>query len=78
MKRQLSMYERFLQAAEKTGDITLRYQFQKEMMKASLLDRHEREKLKAEITEDIMSRISITLNEQAIMQLHEMLKNLGR
>ena len=72
------MYERFLQAAEKTGDITLRYQFQKEMMKASLLDRHEREKLKAEITEDIMSRISITLNEQAIMQLHEMLKNLGR
>lgn len=78
MRRQLSMYERFLQAAEKTGDITLRYQFQKEMMKASLLDRHEREKLKAEITEDIMSRISITLNEQAIMQLHEMLKNLGR
>ena len=78
MKRQLSMYERFLQAAEKTGDITLRYQFQKEMMKASLLDRYEREKLKAEIAEEIMSRISITLDEQAIMQLNEMLKNLGR
>ena len=78
MKRQLSMYERFLQAAEKTGDITLRYQFQKEMMKASLLDRHEREKLKAEITEDIMSRISISLNEQAIKQLDKMLRELGK
>lgn len=78
MRRQLSMYERFLQAAEKTGDITLRYQFQKEMMKASLLDRHEREKLKAEITEDIMSRISISLNEQAIKQLDKMLRELGK
>ena len=78
MRKQISMYERFLQAAEKTGDITLRYYFQKEMIKTSLIDRYEREKLKAEIAEEIMSRISITLDEQAIMQLNEMLKNLGR
>ena len=78
MRKQMTVLERMIQAAEKTGDIAFRYQFQKEMFKASLLDRYEREKLKEEIAEEIMSRISITLDEQAIMQLNEMLKNLGR
>lgn len=77
MRKQISMYERFLQAAEKTGDITLRYYFQKEMIKTSLLDRYEREKLKAEIANEVMSCISIKLENEAIMQLEDMLRNLG-
>ena len=39
---------------------------------------YEREKLKAENVENIMSRISITLNEQIIMQFNETLKKLGK
>ena len=39
---------------ENTGDIMLRYQFQKEMFKNSIFERQEREKLKQEIINEIM------------------------
>ena len=67
-----------LNAFENTGNIMLRYQFQKEMFLNSLFERQEREKLKAEIEHDIMSRISATIDDEAIKQLNEMLKNLGK
>lgn len=63
---------------ENTGDIMLRYQFQKEMMKNSFLDRQEREKLKEEIVQEVLTRISIVLEDEAIKKLDEMLRNLGR
>ena len=72
------MFERFLDSVEKSADITLRYYFQKEMMMNDRLDRQERERLKEEIIHDVMSRISIQLDEQALKQLSEMLKNLGK
>lgn len=72
------MFERFLDSVEKTGDITLRYYFQKEMMMNDILNRQEREKLKAEIIDEIMPRISVKLNDEALKQLSEMLKNLGK
>ena len=72
------MFERFLDSVEKAGDITLRYYFQKEMMRNDILDRQERERLKEEIIHDVMSRISIQLDEQALKQLSEMLRNLGK
>lgn len=72
------MFERFLDSVEKSADITLRYYFQKEMMMNDILNRQERERLKAEIIHDVMSRISIQLDEQALKQLSEMLKNLGK
>lgn len=72
------MFERFLDSVEKTGDITLRYYFQKEMMKNDILNREEREKLKAEIIDEIMPRIGVKLNDEALKQLSEMLRNLGK
>lgn len=78
MKRQSSMFERFLDSVERTGDITLRYYFQKEMMMNDILDRQQREKLKEEIIAEIMPRISVKLNEEALYQLDELLRNLGR
>ena len=72
------MVERFLDSVEKSADITLRYYFQKEMMMNDILNRQERERLKEEIIHDVMSRISIQLDEQALKQLSEMLKNLGK
>ena len=63
---------------ENTGDVMLRYQFQKEMFKNSIFERQEREKLKQEIINEIMQRISVVIDEQAIKQLDEMLRNLGK
>ena len=72
------MFDLMLKAMENTGDIMLRYQFQKEMMKNSFLDRQEREKLKEEIVQEVLARISIVLEDEAIKKLDEMLRNLGK
>ena len=59
---------------QKTGDITLRYAFQKEMMKARLLDDAEIDR----IAERVLSRISIRLEDEALKQLRDMLNSLGQ
>lgn len=78
MRNQHSLFELMLKAMENTGDVMLQYQFQKEMFKNSIFERQEREKLKQEIINEIMQRISVTIDEQAIKQLDEMLRNLGK
>ena len=78
MRHQNSMFDLMLKAMENTGDIMLRYQFQKEMMKNSFLDRQEREKLKEEIVQEVLARISIVLEDEALKELDKMLRNLGR
>ena len=78
MRNQNSMFDLMQKAMENTGDIMLRQQFQKEMMKNSFLDRQEREKLKEEIVQEVLARISIVLEDEAIKELEKMLRNLGR
>lgn len=70
------MLELMLKALENTGDIMLRYQFQKEMMKNSFLERQEREKFKEEIVQEVLARISIVLEDEALKQLRDMLSGL--
>lgn len=77
MRTQNTMFEKMLEAMGNTADIMLRYQYQKEMFKDSLLDRQEREKLKEEIIQEVVSRVSVIIDEEAIRQLDEMLRNLG-
>ena len=77
MRNQNSMLELMLKALENTGDIMLRYQFQKEMMKNSFLDRQEREKFKEEIVQEVLARISIVLEDEALKQLRDMLNGLA-
>lgn len=76
MRNQNSMLELMLKALENTGDIMLRYQFQKEMMKNSFLERQEREKFKEEIVQEVLARISIVLEDEALKQLRDMLSGL--
>ena len=76
MKNQPSMLELMLKAMENTGDIMLHYQYQKDMMKNSFLERQEREKLKEEIVQEVLARISIDLEDEAIKQLRDMLNDL--
>lgn len=82
MQKQHGVFDRFLAAAEKTGDITLRYMFQKEMAKDNLINRLEREKLIEEITQRVLSRIKLTADTAeifaAIDRLDEKINNLGR
>ena len=57
---------------EKTGDIMLRYAYQKEMMKASLWDDAEIDRL----AERVLQRIGIRVEAEAISQLRDMLNSL--
>ena len=73
MNRQKGIFERYLEAMQKTGDIMLRYAYQKEMMKSRLLDDAEIDR----IAERVLSRISIRLEDEALKQLRDMLNGLG-
>ena len=78
MTKQKSILERMLEATEKTGDIMLRYMYQKDMMKQSLLKKQEIENLKREITADVLSQITIRLEKDALEQLKAMINSLGK
>ena len=78
MTKQKSIFERMIEATEKTGDIMLRYAFQKDMFKQSLLKQQEIEKLKKEITADVLSQITIRLEKTALEELKAMINSLGK
>ena len=78
MRNQKSMSERFIEAMQNTGDIMLRYQFQKDMMKSSLLSDYEIDRL----ADKVLSRIAIKTDiVQAIANIKELqntINNLGK
>ena len=78
MRNQKGMSERFIEAMQNTGDIMLRYKYQKDMFKQSLLKQQEIEKLKKEITADVLSQITIRLEKDALEQLKAMINSLGK
>lgn len=71
---QKSIFERFLEAMQKTGDYMLAWEFQKKMMKDQLLRDEELDR----IAEKVLSHIHIQLEDDALKQLAEMLNNLRR
>ena len=68
------MFERYIEAIQKTGDYMLAWQFQKEQMKARLLDDAEIDR----IAERVLQRISIRIEAEAIAQLRDLLNSLGQ
>ena len=62
--RQKSTLERFLEAAEKTTDITLRWYYQKQDIMKSLLTDKELDI----IADKVLSRISITIDADEVIQ----------
>ena len=78
MRNQKGMAERFIEAMQNTGDIMLRYQFQKDMMKSSLLSDYEIDRL----ADKVLSRIAIKTDiVQAIANIKELqntINNLGK
>ena len=80
--RNKSMFQRYVEAAQKTGDIMLRWQYQKDMMKQSILDREERERLIEDVADRVLARISITVDAEdvinAIEDIQRRLDRLGK
>ena len=74
MSNQKSMFERYIEAMQKTGDYMLAWQFQKDQMKARLLDDAEIDR----IAERVLQRISIRIEAEAIAQLRDLLNSLGQ
>ena len=73
----VSVFERSLQALEKTGDITLRLYFQKQMMLDNLIERKEREELVDDVAERVLSRISATVDaEEVFKEIDELNKKI--
>ena len=68
------MFERYIEAMQKTGDYMLAWQFQKEQMKARLLDDAEIDR----IADRVLQRISIRIEAEAIEQLRDLLNSLGQ
>ena len=80
--RNKSMFERYVEAMQNTGDIMLRWQYQKDMMKQSILDRQERERLIEDVADRVLARISITVDAEdvinAIEDIQSRLDRLGK
>ena len=53
----------------------LRWQYQKDMMKQSILDRQERERLIEDVADRVLSRISITVDAEDVINAIEDIQN---
>ena len=73
-----SMFERWLEATTKTGDIMLQYQYQKDMMKNKLLSDKEID----EIADRVIQRLNIKVDASEIIatidEINKRLKELGK
>ena len=68
----------FFDGLDAKGQAYLNYYFTREMMKEQFVRRTEMEKVKNEIAEDVMSRIHIRLEDEALKELRDLLNVLGR
>ena len=68
----------FFDGLDAKGQAYLNYYFTRELMKEQFIRRAEMDKVKNEIAEDVMSRIHIRLEDEALKELHDLLNDLGR
>ena len=73
MNENKSWFERYLEAIQRAGDTILAWQYQKDMMKAGLLDNKDIDR----IADRVLSRIRIRIETEAIAQLRDMLNEIG-
>lgn len=73
-----SMFERWLEAATKTGDIMLQYQFQKDMMKNKLLSDREIDTIADRVIQRLNIKVDASEIIAAIDDLNDRLNNLGK
>lgn len=75
-----SMLERYLDALQKAGDETLRWYFQKEMMKQQFFSKEEYDRIVNDVADRVISRMKITADASeifdAIDEIERRLKDL--
>lgn len=73
-----SMFDRWIEATTKTGDIMLQYQYQKDMIKNKLLSDKEID----EIADRVIQRLNIKVDASeiiaAIDEINKRLNDLGK
>ncbi len=68
-------FYQFTDFLRKTGDVTLAYTFQKEMMNQQLYKQMEHEQIVHEAAEEVLSRLSATVDVQEIFDKIDGLNN---
>lgn len=73
-----SMFERWLEATTKTGDIMLQYQFQKDMMKDKFLSDREIDAIADRVIQRLNIKVDASEIIAAIDEINKRLNDLGK
>ena len=80
MKRK-TWFDRYLEAIERSGDITLRWWYQRQKAKEELLSKREHDRLVHDTANEVLSRIDATVDAteiiEAIDEIQRRLDELG-
>ena len=72
------MFSYLISGFEKSMQSTLNMMYARSNMIDEENHRREMEQMKQEITEDVLARVSIWIEDEAIKQLRDLLNDLGR
>ena len=72
------LFRHFISGMDQKMQAELNWMFAHNRMTDEINHRREMEKMKREITEEVMSRISIWIEKEAIEQLRDLLNSLGQ
>ena len=73
-----SMFERWIEATTKTGDIMLQYQFQKDMIKNKLLSDKEIDAIADRVIQRLNIKVDASEIIAAIDEINKRLNDLGK
>lgn len=80
--KQKSVLERALDALQNAGDATLRWQYQKDMMKMQFFSKEEYDRIINDVADKVISRMRLTVDAseiiEAIEEIERRLKDLGK
>lgn len=80
--KQKSVLERALDALQNAGQATLRWQYQKDMMKMQFFSKEEYERIINDVADKVISRMRLTVDAseiiEAIEEIERRLKDLGK
>ena len=73
-----AMFEYFISGLDKKMQATLAMMYNNSRRFDEENHRREMEQMKREITEDVLARVSVWIEDEAIKQLRDLLNDLGR
>ena len=73
-----AMFEYFISGLDQKMQATLAMMYNNSRHIDEMNHRREMEQMKREITEDVLARVSIWIEDEAIKQLRDLLNDLGR